>query len=1244
MASSVHESSSPEERVDALIADWLEAIERGQAPDPQDLISRHPDMAPELTAFFADRLRFQQAAGRMGESQLPEGLERRFGVHELLDEIARGGMGVVLKGRDTAIGREVAVKVLQERHIGEAELLQRFVEEAQIAGQLQHPGIAPIYELGEFADRRPYFTMKLIKGETLAKLLASRPGPEHDRPRLLKIFEQVCQTLAYAHSRGVIHRDLKPANIMVGAFGEVQVMDWGLAKVLSAQMPAAQSAAAVAAPGTSVIRTRRSDDQKQSGGSSSQTQVGSILGTLAYMPPEQALGETERIDRRGDVFGLGAILCEILTGKPPYTGESFEQLRQQAIRAELGDAFDRLERCGADRDLIELARRALAAEPAARPADAEVLARALNDHFDGVESRLRQAELAEVQARTRAVEERRRRRMTLVSAGAVLVVLAVGVIGTTWGLLAERAARETLRRELFVADLELAGQEWDSEEGTATHVASLLEAHVPRNGEADLREFSWRLQWTALHRNATVLKGHSGGARLAAFAPDGQLVTVDGDLALRRWNPAMEPLPPLISLSPKSALVPSHISAWALSADARYLALGASDTVHLFDARTGEETRHVTGEALVIGVEFAETGDKLAVLWRDGEAETREVASGNVIARFHLQEDDDLAAVQGVGLAVDGRSLFVLGYPSGSEIARLTGTNETPGKQAHRSTVNSMAVTRDGRFGATGDANGLVCLWNGVTDEKLGEMKVHHGIVEALAFSPDGSQLATGGDDGVVTVCEVARFPGQRAAVFKGHAGRVHALAFDADGRRLASASNDGTTRVWNLEHTGQSRIFGTHDLPVFSVAFSADGRRLAVGTGSGSKPPGGIVRVWQYPAETLEAEFPGAEGRVLGLAFTTRDGSILATGGYDSRLRLWDVPGKSEFGQARPGHVADPPDPYRHGIGSLAVSPDGHLIAAGFGVPTYHHPDFEQTARVWNLMTGTIHDLPGHFNNIPSLAFSRDGTRLATAGDDQQLKLWSVSGWKNIQTLRGAERFKAVAFSADGRWLATGGDSGTIRLWETASGDPIRELRGHSNAVQHLEFSPDGRTLASASWDSTVKLWDPVSGRETRTLRDHDDWISCLAFSPDGQTLVTGSFDATVRPWEAAPLSEITAELAADEAAAERRRSRLRAQEAERHVRPALHLSQPRLDEFTGSYERGRTVRRDGDHLTIFPVRGALGDPVAILPQSEKEFFSRDQDLDVTFLRDPEGRVTRLIIHQNGRSFEAKKVVESGG
>jgi serine/threonine-protein kinase len=238
---------------------------------------------------------------------------------QLHGEIARGGMGAVLKGRDVDLGRDVAVKLLLETHQGKTEMLQRFVEEAQISGQLQHPGITPVYEFGQFPDKRPYFSMKLVKGKTLATLLAARKSPQEERTRYVGIFAQICQTLAYAHARGVIHRDLKPSNVMVGAFGEVQVMDWGLAKVLKvggiADEQKAQERAEV-----SVIRTQRSAGSSTSE-AGSHTHAGTVLGTPAYMAPEQARGEVELVDERADVFGLGAILCAILTGQPPYVGK-----------------------------------------------------------------------------------------------------------------------------------------------------------------------------------------------------------------------------------------------------------------------------------------------------------------------------------------------------------------------------------------------------------------------------------------------------------------------------------------------------------------------------------------------------------------------------------------------------------------------------------------------------------------------------------------------------------------------------------------------------------------------------------------------------------------------------------------------------------------------------------------------------------------------------------------------------------
>ena len=259
---------------------------------------------------------------------------------QILGEITRGGMGAILKGRDVDIGRDLAVKVLLESQKDNPDLVHRFVEEAQITGQLQHPGVVPVYELGTFADRRPYFSMKLVKGRTLASLLAERTNPAHEQPRLVGIFEAVCQTVAYAHARAVIHRDLKPSNVMVGSFGEVQVMDWGLAKVLVRGGAAEDASAGKLPANETVITTPRS------GSDSDLSVAGSVMGTPAYMAPEQARGEVDVLDERCDVFALGSILCEILTGLAAVTGRTSAEIQRKAARGDLTDALARLDVCG----------------------------------------------------------------------------------------------------------------------------------------------------------------------------------------------------------------------------------------------------------------------------------------------------------------------------------------------------------------------------------------------------------------------------------------------------------------------------------------------------------------------------------------------------------------------------------------------------------------------------------------------------------------------------------------------------------------------------------------------------------------------------------------------------------------------------------------------------------------------------------------------------------------------------------
>ena len=371
----------------------------------------------------------------------------------LLGELGRGGMGAVLRGYDPDLGRDVAVKRILDAHAGRPDLVRRFVEEARVAGRLQHPGVVPVYGLGRLADGRPYFTMRVVEGRTLAELLAARADPADDRPRLLKLFEQVCQAVAYAHSRGVVHRDLKPANVMAGAFGEVQVMDWGLAKVLGRPDEPTLGGVGPNPDGPP-------DD--------SRTQAGAVLGTPAYMPPEQARGETDRVDERADVFSLGAILCEILTGRPPHAGGGAAAVHQKAARGDVSDALARLDRCGADADLTRLAARCLASDPADRPRDAGVLAADLADYLDSVERRLRAAELEGAEARARAEQERVRREAAVAAQAVLRRALARQV--------AERLEGELGRVEAVahaLADLAAGRDDWDEPQLVAWMDAAL---------------------------------------------------------------------------------------------------------------------------------------------------------------------------------------------------------------------------------------------------------------------------------------------------------------------------------------------------------------------------------------------------------------------------------------------------------------------------------------------------------------------------------------------------------------------------------------------------------------------------------------------------------------------------------------------------------------------------------------------------------------------------------------------------
>jgi Flp pilus assembly protein TadD len=451
------------------------------------------------------------------------------GRYQLIGEIARGGMGAILKGRDVDLGRDLAVKVILEEHRDHPEMIRRFVEEAQIGGQLQHPGIVPVHEIGRFSDGRLYIAMKLVRGRTLAALLESRQDPADDRPRFLSIFEQVCQTMAYAHSRGVIHRDLKPSNVMVGGFGEVQVMDWGLAKVLEQGGVVDEEKALRRRDDLSGIRTLRT------GSDACDSRAGSVVGTPAYMAPEQARGALDTVDERADVFGLGSILCEILTGHPAYSGRTGAELYRKAERADLSDALTRLDACGADDELVALVRSCLSVAPKDRPREAGVILAGLTAYLAGVELRLRKAGLARAQAEGRADAERNRRVLTMALAASVLATALVVAGGWIWAVRdrADRVAKTAAEVNKALEEASLSRGQARSGAcdpamwAEASAAAKRAEALLDQNGEGgELRD---RVQdlLTAIARDRATAEAAEKDRRLVE-----RLIEIHSDFAV----------------------------------------------------------------------------------------------------------------------------------------------------------------------------------------------------------------------------------------------------------------------------------------------------------------------------------------------------------------------------------------------------------------------------------------------------------------------------------------------------------------------------------------------------------------------------------------------------------------------------------------------------------------------------------------------------------------------------------------
>ena len=1102
--------------------------------------------------------------------------------YQLLGEIARGGMGAVIKGRDIDLGRDLAIKVLLDTHKERPEVVRRFIEEAQIGGQLQHPGIAPIYELGRFADNRPFFAMKLIKGQTFSKLLSERRDPTDDRSRFLSIFEQVCQTMAYAHSRGVIHRDLKPANIMVGAFGEVQVMDWGLAKVLVDGGVNDEKRALKLQSGTSVIETLRSgigsDAPGTFGNAGSNTKVGVVMGTPAYMPPEQALGDTHQMDERADVFALGAILCEILTGMPPYVTEDGTQIFRMAVRGKLEDCFARLAACNADDELVTLTKDCLELEPIARPRDASALAKRMRDYIQSVEARLRDAEkqraAQEARAEAEAIrlvqqQQATRKLQKMLSGLAVVASIAIGastIAGWYWqkativrnqaqaselvarknAARADQNAKEakqqaalalyqkqraedslnkaqnaerqtTLARELadqkaeqaqqnlYFAQMRLAQKSF-YDYRSVQRMRDLLHNWIPQMGDKDRRDWEWFYLNSLSYRNVQTLTSketekqvyhvtwHTKSNRLA-----------DGNLSgrIRIWDLDREQ--PILELKTPRARDTYWGRTWiSWSPEGDKLAAGFDDhSVRIWDSRTGKELHVLQGlTAGVISVAFSNDGSRIAACGRDGRIGFWSVDTGHLNSSI-LHPD----GVTNGAWSSDGK-FYATGHGSGELCLSdaITG-NRLATWQAQPGWFHELEWSPDNAKIATTGIEGTdrfaLRVWDVATQQLVFEPRRHNHGITSLAWEPNGRRIATG------TMAEEIRIwdadTGIEINSLRGHTESVTSLSW-GPGDSLASAATDGEIKIWtSLQSQSITKLSGS--VPLRSVRWSPNGKLLA------SADDNGRISIRDSASGNEQFSIQAHERRNLSkVGYLQFDvslawnpvGTHLASGGLDGELRIWEAhTGEEVFRLSK--------DLDR--IWCVDWSSDGSFIALGsedgcIRIVEAFKPD--------SPMQIIMAHGPGTFG-VTGVAWSPDGNRLASCGNDGLVKVWNAKDHTELSSMQGHGGWTFdVDWRADGKQLASSGADGNVIIWDVATGTKQTALRSGQEFVMAVAWNPQGTRVASAPLSNDIQIWDPVSGEECSSLqvpyvRFHDvSWCS------DGTRIVAASNMGDLCVWDA--------------------------------------------------------------------------------------------------------------------------------